>query len=52
MNEMNSGPDLFNELAHKFAERCRRGERPSLSTKPGPPAPAEREKPQGEDHLD
>jgi tetratricopeptide (TPR) repeat protein len=31
MNETSSGPDLFNELAHEFAERYRRGERPSLS---------------------
>jgi hypothetical protein len=25
-----SGPDLPNDLAHQFAERYRRGERPSL----------------------
>jgi tetratricopeptide (TPR) repeat protein/serine/threonine protein kinase len=31
MNETTSGPDLFNELAHEFAERYRRGERPPLS---------------------
>ena len=29
MSEMSSGPDLLNELAHEFAERYRRGERPS-----------------------
>jgi serine/threonine protein kinase/WD40 repeat protein len=31
MSETTSGPDLFNELAHEFAERYRRGERPPLS---------------------
>ena len=30
MSEISSGSDLFNELAYEFAERCRRGERPSL----------------------
>src|SRR5689334_7385152 len=30
MGEISSGSDLFNELAHEFAERYRRGERPSL----------------------
>src|SRR5262249_9672970 len=29
--ESASGSDLFNELAHEFAERYRRGERPSLT---------------------
>jgi serine/threonine protein kinase/WD40 repeat protein len=29
MGESSWGSDLFNELAHEFAERCRRGERPS-----------------------
>ena len=29
MGEISSGSDLFNELAHEFAERHRRGERPS-----------------------
>jgi serine/threonine protein kinase/WD40 repeat protein len=31
MTESSSGPDLLNELAHDFAERYRRGERPSLT---------------------
>ena len=31
MGEISSGADLFNELAHQFAERYRRGERPSLT---------------------
>ena len=31
MGESTSGSDLFNDLAHEFAERYRRGERPSLS---------------------
>jgi serine/threonine protein kinase/predicted Zn-dependent protease len=31
MNPTSSGPDLFNEVAHEFAERYRRGERPSLT---------------------
>ena len=31
MSESTSGPDLFNQLADEFAERYRRGERPSLS---------------------
>jgi len=31
MNKSSSGPDLLNELAHEFAERFRRGERPSLT---------------------
>jgi len=31
MGESISGSDLFNELAHEFAERYRRGERPSLN---------------------
>ncbi|MFI5459094.1 MAG: protein kinase [Isosphaerales bacterium] len=31
MNESRSGPDLLNELAYEFAERFRRGERPSLT---------------------
>ena len=31
MNETSSGPDLMNDLAHEFAERFRRGERPSLT---------------------
>ncbi len=31
MAESKSGSDLFNDLAHEFAERYRRGERPSLS---------------------
>src|SRR6516165_10304499 len=30
MGEISSGSDLFNELAHEFAERYRRGERPAL----------------------
>jgi serine/threonine protein kinase/WD40 repeat protein len=30
MGETASGSDLFNELAHQFAERHRRGERPAL----------------------
>jgi hypothetical protein len=29
MGESASGSDLFNELAHEFAERHRRGERPA-----------------------
>ncbi|QEH35647.1 Serine/threonine-protein kinase PrkC [Aquisphaera giovannonii] len=36
MSEMDSGPDLLNELAHEFAERVRRGERPSLTEYTGP----------------
>ena len=31
MPESTSEPDVFNELAHEFAERYRRGERPSLN---------------------
>jgi len=31
MNESSSGPDLLNQLAYEFAERFRRGERPSLT---------------------
>jgi eukaryotic-like serine/threonine-protein kinase len=31
MNETSSGPDLMNDLAHEFAKRFRRGERPSLT---------------------
>jgi serine/threonine protein kinase/Flp pilus assembly protein TadD len=31
MSDTGSGPDLLNELANDFAERCRRGERPGLS---------------------
>jgi WD40 repeat protein/tRNA A-37 threonylcarbamoyl transferase component Bud32 len=31
MNDSESGPDQLNELAHDFAERFRRGERPSLT---------------------
>jgi len=31
MSEADSGPDLLNELAYEFAERFRRGERPSLT---------------------
>jgi serine/threonine protein kinase/WD40 repeat protein/tetratricopeptide (TPR) repeat protein len=31
MNQASSEPDLFNELAHEYAERYRRGERPDLS---------------------
>jgi WD40 repeat protein/serine/threonine protein kinase/tetratricopeptide (TPR) repeat protein len=31
MGESTSGPDLFNALADEFADRYRRGERPSLS---------------------
>ena len=31
MNDRSSGFDLFNELAHEFAERYRRGEHPPLS---------------------
>jgi eukaryotic-like serine/threonine-protein kinase len=31
MTDSSSGPDLLNELAHDFAERYRRGERPSLA---------------------
>ena len=31
MTQTSSGRDLFNELAYEFAERCRRGERPSLT---------------------
>src|SRR5947209_20047441 len=31
MSESGSGADLLNELAHEFAERHHRGERPSLS---------------------
>ena len=31
MGEISSGSDLFNELAHEFAERYRRGERPALN---------------------
>jgi hypothetical protein len=31
MSESSSGPDLLNELAYEFAERFRRGERPSLT---------------------
>ncbi|HZW32333.1 MAG TPA: protein kinase [Isosphaeraceae bacterium] len=31
MNESSTGPDLLNDLANDFAERYRRGERPSLA---------------------
>jgi serine/threonine protein kinase/WD40 repeat protein len=31
MNDTGSGPDLFNDLAHEFAECWRRGERPTAS---------------------
>jgi serine/threonine protein kinase/WD40 repeat protein len=31
MNEPSSGPNLLNDLAHEFAERLRRGERPALT---------------------
>jgi serine/threonine protein kinase len=31
MNDISSGPDLLSDLAHEFAERYRRGERPPLS---------------------
>src|SRR6516164_1167486 len=31
MNEVRSEADLFNQLAHEFAERYRRGERPPLT---------------------
>jgi eukaryotic-like serine/threonine-protein kinase len=31
MSEADSGPDLLNELAYQFADRFRRGERPSLT---------------------
>jgi eukaryotic-like serine/threonine-protein kinase len=31
MSETCSGPDLFNDLAHEFAERYRQGERPPLT---------------------
>jgi serine/threonine protein kinase/predicted Zn-dependent protease len=31
MKTTSSGPDLFNQLAHEFAERHRRGERPSVT---------------------
>jgi serine/threonine protein kinase/WD40 repeat protein len=31
MTETHSGPDLLNDLAHEFAERFRRGERPTLT---------------------
>jgi serine/threonine protein kinase/WD40 repeat protein len=31
MSDDGSGPDLLNQLAHEFAERFRRGERPSLT---------------------
>jgi WD40 repeat protein/serine/threonine protein kinase/tetratricopeptide (TPR) repeat protein len=31
MSDTSSGPDLFDALAHEFAERFRRGERPALS---------------------
>ena len=31
MSESSSGPDLLNDLAYDFAERYRRGERPSVS---------------------
>ncbi len=31
MSEADSGPDLLNELAYEFADRFRRGERPSLT---------------------
>src|SRR5438874_12680907 len=31
MSDPSSGPDLLNELAHEFAERHRRGERPAVS---------------------
>jgi serine/threonine protein kinase/Flp pilus assembly protein TadD len=31
MSPSGSGPDLFNELAHEFAERFRRGERPAIA---------------------
>src|SRR5262245_24603437 len=30
MNSSSSGPDPLNELAHEFAERLRRGERPAV----------------------
>jgi serine/threonine protein kinase len=31
MSDATSGPDLLNDLAHEFAERYRKGERPSLT---------------------
>ena len=31
MSESDSGPDLLNELAYEFADRFRRGERPTLT---------------------
>jgi WD40 repeat protein/serine/threonine protein kinase/tetratricopeptide (TPR) repeat protein len=31
MNETSSGPNLLNDLAHEFADRYRRGERPALT---------------------
>jgi serine/threonine protein kinase/WD40 repeat protein/Tfp pilus assembly protein PilF len=31
MTDAESGPDLLNELAHQFAERYRKGERPALT---------------------
>ena len=31
MSESESGPDLLNDLAHEFAQRLRRGERPALT---------------------
>jgi WD40 repeat protein/serine/threonine protein kinase/tetratricopeptide (TPR) repeat protein len=31
MSKSDSGPDLFNVLAHEFAERYRKGERPTVS---------------------
>jgi serine/threonine protein kinase len=31
MVESNSGPDVLNDLAHEFAQRFRRGERPALT---------------------
>jgi hypothetical protein len=31
MGETSSGSDLFDKLAHEFAERYRHGERPALT---------------------
>src|SRR5919205_373320 len=31
MSDSGSSSDLLNDLAHEFAERCRRGERPALT---------------------
>ena len=31
MSDLGTGPDLLNDLAHEFAQRYRRGERPALS---------------------